>query len=197
MSERFIYFLRPIGSDGPVKIGCSEAPVERLKQLMTWAPVPLEIVAQFPGGFDLERNIHECLSDMHSHHEWFHADPRLTGIIEKLRAGVSIAEAMDLSARVGSLRKKAKHWMQNPESRVRTSYVMKLHWACRKIRSETSYFSLPDRADEIIARWRGFSPTYRANPITPSSEELVYLQEVIDYPDQHLIARPLRHRLAA
>lgn len=55
--SRFVYFVRPIGQEGPVKIGCSEFPVNRMLALMTWAPVPLEIAFLFPGNFDLERRI--------------------------------------------------------------------------------------------------------------------------------------------
>lgn len=36
--SRFIYFLRPIGWDGPVKIGCSNYPMLRLNALMAWSP---------------------------------------------------------------------------------------------------------------------------------------------------------------
>lgn len=58
--SRYVYFLRPAGQDGPVKIGCSTAPQSRLEQYMSWAPFPLEIVATVPGGFD-----QACLSGSH------------------------------------------------------------------------------------------------------------------------------------
>src|SRR3546814_12747101 len=38
-----VYFIRPIGQAGPVKIGCSVGPNKRRPELETWSPVPLEI----------------------------------------------------------------------------------------------------------------------------------------------------------
>src|SRR3546814_4084305 len=50
-----VYFIRPIGQAGPVKIGCSVGPNKRRHELETWSPVPLEIVDEIDGGFDLGR----------------------------------------------------------------------------------------------------------------------------------------------
>src|SRR3546814_5437585 len=66
-----VYFIRPIGQAGPVKIGCSVGPNKRRHELETWSPVPLEIVAEIDGGFDIERRFHAKFQDTHERREWF------------------------------------------------------------------------------------------------------------------------------
>ena len=65
----FVYFLKPVRKKGPIKIGCSFRPVSRLTAMMSWSPYKLEIVAQIEGDFVLERKIHNCFADSHSHGE--------------------------------------------------------------------------------------------------------------------------------
>jgi hypothetical protein len=104
----FVYFMRPIGADGPVKIGCSIHPLGRLSQLMEFGHSHLEIVAAILGDLALERNLHECFLDTHSHREWFNASPRLTACIEALQAGKPIHEAVDLTKRLGDFKRKPR-----------------------------------------------------------------------------------------
>lgn len=116
MSDQFVYFIKPVGMDGPIKIGCSWKPVDRLQSLACWSPYPLEIAATVDGGFSLEWNIQNCFADSHSHHEWFHATPRLLAAVEALKAGVPVHEAIDLNDTRGDLRaahyaeRSRRHW---------------------------------------------------------------------------------------
>lgn len=82
-----VYFLRPIGADGPVKIGSSIAPWNRLSIYMAWSPVRLELAATLVGGQHLERRFHAAFAAHHSHHEWFRAAPEITSAIEAIKAG--------------------------------------------------------------------------------------------------------------
>jgi hypothetical protein len=102
-TPREVYFLKPVGMDGPIKIGCGFEPRERLGAYTAWSPYPLEIILTIPGSLDLERNIQDCFLDCHSHSEWFHASPRLLAAIADMQAGVRPEEAIDLSKRLGSL----------------------------------------------------------------------------------------------
>ena len=54
-----VYFVRPVGMRGPIKIGCSKLPENRIKSLMVWSPFELEIAVAIPGNFKLEKAIHE------------------------------------------------------------------------------------------------------------------------------------------
>jgi len=99
-----IYFIRPKASIGPIKIGCSEFPVFRLPELARWSPVALEIIHTMPGSFELERNIHCCLANSHSHAEWFNADDRVRAVVDGLLAGRDLSEVLDLSRVEGTIR---------------------------------------------------------------------------------------------
>lgn len=84
----FVYFLRPIGMAGPIKIGCSAVPEARLQTYMPWAPFPLEIAARLPStGYELEYRFHAAFAHLRTHHEWFSADPALTAAIDAITAG--------------------------------------------------------------------------------------------------------------
>jgi len=83
----YVYFLRPVGALGPVKIGCSRWPAERIGVYLTWSPVPLEIAACIAGGHHIERVFHERFAHLWSHHEWFREAPELEETIQAIRAG--------------------------------------------------------------------------------------------------------------
>lgn len=100
--SKYIYFLRPVGKIGPIKIGFSSDPVGRLGSYMAWSPVALEVIVTTPGNRDLERTIHNCFADCHSHCEWFHPHQRLLTAIKDIKAGVPISKAIDLSDKRGN-----------------------------------------------------------------------------------------------
>lgn len=87
MAERLVYFIRPVGQEGPVKIGCSKAPVERLKAYLPWSPVPLEIVAVIEGDYALEGRFHREFQALHTHHEWFRPSAELSATIREIQSG--------------------------------------------------------------------------------------------------------------
>lgn len=184
----YVYFVKPIGMDGPVKIGFSYAPTQRLETLMSWSPFRLEIVATVPGDLALERNIHECFLDLLSHREWFNAHPRLTAVMEKLRAGAAIEEALDLSQRVGERRAHRGVWDTDPMVRLQASYSHRMNRLIQRMSTDTHHFSLPDDAAEIMARWQG-TYQFRDNRSRPSKSELARLDEVLANPHVHLRTR--------
>jgi hypothetical protein len=104
--ERRVYFIRPIGQDGPIKIGSSRWPEERLASYTRWSPYPLEIVVSVPGTMKVEMAIHRCFADARSHEEWFRPIPRLLAVIEKLVEGVPLEKAINLSSHFAERRAK-------------------------------------------------------------------------------------------
>ncbi len=84
---RHVYFIRPIGHVGPIKIGCTRATYRRTQQLGTWSPLPLELVTQTPGGIVVERQFHERHAAFRSHGEWFHWSPELQRDMDLIAAG--------------------------------------------------------------------------------------------------------------
>lgn len=82
-----VYFIRPIGSDGPVKIGNSADVQTRLITLDAASWIPLEIAAVIWGGPVLEGRFHALLHSTHIRREWFAASPMLSETITEINAG--------------------------------------------------------------------------------------------------------------
>jgi hypothetical protein len=55
---RWVYFARVVGTDGPIKIGCSSGPEGRCRQLGFDLATKIELLAEAPGDLHLERNLH-------------------------------------------------------------------------------------------------------------------------------------------
>lgn len=121
--DRYIYFVKPVGMDGPIKIGCSKAPIDRVENLSRWSPFPLEIIATAPGNLKVERNLHDCFIDGYSHHEWFHPTPEMLAGIEAVKNGATIAKAFDLKARKGSMYK--QEWSEARREHMRWATIMR------------------------------------------------------------------------
>jgi hypothetical protein len=77
-----VYFLRPIGARGPVKIGHSVNPEGRLDVYASWSPIPLELVARLSGPRSLERRFHAKFRTSWIHHEWFRWTPELGATLD-------------------------------------------------------------------------------------------------------------------
>lgn len=82
-----VYFIKPIGAAGPIKIGCSGHPGKRKSSLQTWSPLKLELAATYEGGRKDEARFHALFIDDHSHGEWFNASKALTDTIERVKSG--------------------------------------------------------------------------------------------------------------
>lgn len=54
-----------------VKVGFSADPQRRLTEIQRMSPVPLAILATWPGGQPMETELHRAMSDYHSYGEWF------------------------------------------------------------------------------------------------------------------------------
>ncbi len=84
MRPTLIYFIRPAGKRGPIKIGCSITPEKRLASLSPFAPFPLEIMGSISGDFDDESFIHQCFAADHVHGEWFKGTPHVRKFVAKI-----------------------------------------------------------------------------------------------------------------
>lgn len=93
MSKRYVYFIKPIGMAGPIKIGCSSKPAERLLKLSIWSPFPLEIIGTFPGWTEQEVYLQSRFAGQHSHKEWFHSSDLLLRTIDRILSGESLESA--------------------------------------------------------------------------------------------------------
>ena len=65
-----VYFIEAIGVDR-IKIGYSDNPDKRLKQLLTGSPLTLELRATMPGSLTTERELHQRFAHLRIENEWF------------------------------------------------------------------------------------------------------------------------------
>lgn len=149
-----VYFIRPVGRTGPVKIGCTHFHRERLAQLADWSPLPLEIAAMAPGNELTEAQLHACFADHWSHREWFRENQRLTELIVRLASGVPLHEAIDLPAHAVPLRQR-RFAPGNRERELYHSYRSRLAYLVRKADQEEPFIHhLPKHVQSALNKWK-------------------------------------------
>jgi ribosomal protein S30 len=160
MSERVVYFIRPVGQVGPIKIGFSVAPDVRLIRMAAGSPLPLEIVATIPGSASLERAFHETFAYAHSHFEWFHPVDDLLRGIHALQQGVTLEDAFDLTKKSGSIRKSNPKIRERftPEFRERRGYHLRVIHHRRKMAKVSLCDPMGAEAENIFAYERTRDP---------------------------------------
>lgn len=124
---QYVYFIRPVGMDGPIKIGFSIKPISRLQSSSTWSAFPLEMIGYVPGTSDDESFLHRCFACCHYHREWFHATPELLAAVRGiLKHGITFAH--ENLKETGEIHGRPR----TPETRARMSVSIKASWASRK-----------------------------------------------------------------
>lgn len=121
-SSSVVYFIRPIGMQGPVKIGVTSAPRCRLSGLNTWSPFPLEVAAEIAGDRMVERQFHGLFRHLHSHGEWFRWSPELQACIEQIGSGTFDVSALPSPVNLRTLPVR-KPWTQAQKDAVRGKRV--------------------------------------------------------------------------
>ena len=107
-TESLVYFMRPVGKLGPVKIGSTISPANRLQELGRHSPIPLEIAAIIYGPRSLECRFHAMFESLHSHGEWFVESEGLTRTIEQVALGVFDVNTLPNGTRIHLIEKR-KH----------------------------------------------------------------------------------------
>jgi len=79
----WIYFIQ-IGEEGPIKIGKSLSPYERLDCLQQASPWQLQLVAAREGPAELEKEYHQKFHDLRMKGEWFESADSLMEEIAKV-----------------------------------------------------------------------------------------------------------------
>jgi hypothetical protein len=177
-----VYFIKPCRFDGPIKIGFSRTPSERLIDITTWSPWPLELMGFVPGTLADEGYLHKCFADHHSHREWFHSSKKLRDAIGRILSSGVIAGDRALSP-VGNIRKSRWETM-TAERRLCISYRARVRWALKRVDPSVEkgvYFSAAPDVSQILSRWDG-SYHRRDSAIQPSLEEMKRLDEFIADP---------------
>ena len=186
---RYVYFIKPVGLDGPIKIGSSDVPLRRLEDLMVWSPFPLELIGKTPGSTTDEFFLHTCFSDSHFHHEWFHFTPALRHAIDKMLAS-SINDVRGSLTPKGAIRKP-----RGPKPPKTESQKLEEQYAARIIAAEKSVKNIvrgtgptlqPYDVRKIMTAWHG-NTCRRIEPIHPTSAEIARLEEYLSNPKVHSV----------
>lgn len=180
--KTYIYFLRPIGLLGPIKVGCSTEPKRRLEDLLTWSPLRLEIVATMPGTLKDEGFLHRCFAKSHSHREWFHPSPEIQLALTTIFDGGGIAQLRAILSEAGSIRTKRRPW--SIDTRQRVSYGNRIAAAGRRLRAQCR--EAPEDISGIMSRWQG-RLCFGVQPIRPTTEEFSRLDEFLINPSAHSV----------
>lgn len=96
-----VYFMRPAGHEGPVKIGCTTDLPGRLRSAACWSPFELEVLATIEGDCALEHRFHAFFEDDHQHSEWFAWSPRMGAMIDAITASTFDTAALPEPKYVG------------------------------------------------------------------------------------------------
>lgn len=89
-----IYFVRRVGTLGPVKIGFTNDLSSRLATLNTATPEKMEVLCTVPGGPELEGYLHSAFSSSRINGEWFELGDDLQRMIDLLgKVGVGALPA--------------------------------------------------------------------------------------------------------
>ena len=83
--QQFVYFIQA-GKEPKVKIGITNSIDNRLKQLQTGCPYPLNILAIIPGGRKKEKELHKRFEKYSEIGEWFSLSGDLQDFVDKLRS---------------------------------------------------------------------------------------------------------------
>lgn len=181
----YVYFIRPVGMDGPIKIGCSGKPLKRLITFAAWSPFPLEIIGYVSGDFSDEAFLHRHFSDLHLRREWFMSSPVLRETIERILAGATIEDACRSLEIKKSIRNQ-KRPVKTEDRKLFLSYGNRLRAAIRPLWGKAGrYFGPPD-VRAIMHNWR-CDRTHNHLPIPPTPEQLSRLEEVIADPRTHCV----------
>lgn len=178
ITGRSIYFVRPVGMDGPVKIGCSKEPLRRALQLSIWCPFKLEVVHSMPGTLADERALHRHFSADLLHNEWFKPSDRLCALIGKLVAGAALVDLIVKAlAAIGSAKPK-----RSTSRRRYASYGARIRNTEKKLRKlgENTAWWAPRDAAAIMSAWGRSAPD-----VFPTDAEIGRLDEYLADPGAH------------
>src|SRR5687767_6897382 len=93
----FVYFIKPVGMEGPIKVGHSSFPMARLASLQTWSPFELEVIAEIEADRSIETAIHERFARWQVRGEWFEPVPELVALAFGVKEGRKLDDLVDLS----------------------------------------------------------------------------------------------------
>jgi hypothetical protein len=191
-----VYFIKPKGKKGPIKIGCSHTPADRLEALAAWSPWPLEVMGSVPGSFKEEEYLHQCFAASHMHREWFKATPHLCSNVKKIIDAGTIEVVRGEISPQGSIRNRVRR-KRTEDEKLRFSYERRVVFAQQRVRKQVApspVWSAPSDVRAIIAAWGhgrwwdSKAALWQKHPERrPSQQEFARLDEYLADPAVHSV----------
>lgn len=120
VAESRVYFIvAGLGESGYTKVGFSVDVRKRLLALQAACPLALKVVANVPGGREVERAVHDALADRRMHGGWFRGavnEAEVEAIIDRLDVGPPAS------------------WFRERTSELRSAHFWPIAEAARKLR---------------------------------------------------------------
>lgn len=182
---KYIYFIKPVGMDGPIKIGYSKLPTDRLLSLSAWSPFVLEIIGTAPGGSSEENFLHQRFAHLHTHREWFNSSPLLRETIRRILAGESVREACVEIPRAGQI-KNQKRRKPTPERQRFIDYGKKIREVVFPRVEGGCYYQHPG-IRQIMNAWQG--DYGHRKPVEPTADQIARIEAFLANPVQDAIFR--------
>lgn len=196
---KYIYFIKPVGMDGPIKIGYSQLPNERLLSLSVWSPFVLELMGTALGGSKEENFLHRRFAHLHTHREWFNSSPLLRETIRRILNGESVRDACTEIPQAGHIRNQ-KRRKPTPERQRFIDYGRKIRKAKLPGTKIGGYYPHPE-ITQIMSAWQG--DYGHRKPVEPTPDQIARLDEFLADPVGNSVFltydknhRPLNLRLA-
>lgn len=189
-----IYFFKPIGLDGPIKIGCSAVPARRMATYATWSPFPLELMGSIPGTAVDEQFLHGCFAESHSHCEWFNFTPALGTAIKSILAAQSVDAVRPHLVIRGSIHNKIQRPRWSAARRQWHSFAARLRNTERTLRLRLGHsgaWFAPDDVHEILHRW------HKHTALDRPAADFARLEEYLSAPERYSVVPPWAPQLVA
>ena len=169
----YVYFVKPVGQAGPIKIGHSTYPPARLNTLQTWSPVELELVSSFQGSLATEKAVHERFAKWQVRGEWFEPVPELVALMGGIRDGGKLEDLVDLTVKAGKLYRRPN--TKSEKAKVIGSFKKRVDAAMRFAKERTGAWPLSEQVAVILNSAGGYRREYRE--LTP--DEIETLEDFI------------------
>lgn len=181
MTEKRVYFLKPIGMAGPIKIGCSNWPENRLKAVDIWSPFPLELLASAPGMNREEGRLHWRFRETRSHGEWFFASPDLLRLIDHVRLNGTLPP-LEAEPRKWTDRKPVGPNRNRAASNAKRRLTLSIRMAEKQAYGRFYRDFRPQWVKDAIATWQGPFVPYPDAELVEKIE--AYKAEVLALPKE-------------
>lgn len=177
---KHVYFIGAKDAIGAIKIGCSKEPSRRIKQILIWSPVELELLATAEGGHREEGILHQMFGGERIQGEWFKPTKQLLSIIAYVKKTGTLPpldyrlDAYDRRKKDPTARSKMPRRKSKVNWRFKRDITVSVARAERRVYGYAGHeFMRPSEIEEIISGYQGYDAEM------PGDRQLALIREYI------------------